>query len=501
MGGGEVGARFESRGKESLATSAAMQVDPVVREHLLDPVLAGSLSVHLDDFVLKTPSQDVPLVASMTSATGRNGFEVRLRDGAGRDLRQFFPRKSKYDPSDTVEASGIAEGAVPISIRRIWPPSRSITRPIGQPKTSRAFCRVSAIEVLSDDEDASSLFDNKSPFTHSHLAIFANVELQFRNGSARVHEDHGFWGKRSESKFASWDGSAFGGEFSIRQAGNHLEVGLRHAAVDAKEACARFEALLLAVSYTHGINPWPVYERTKERGRIISQRIWPRSQLQGSFTPLRERHGFEYPSAPTDLIRAVAEWSASLPEGERANLNHQLWVLRNADHPCAPIPTQLTMIGAIVEGLSQPAEEIARPPAFDAIKKDVLAWAKAEAECPDDQERAAEARGLIGYLKGWKHESRRRLWNAAFEPLFPGKEKWVKEIFKLYQAHRHSPAHGDFVKSTSGDPHALLEAQGRLSAFINAVIAAKAGYCGPLVESTCGDALVTVGSQSPERSM
>ena len=208
--------------------------------------------------------------------------------------------------------------------------------------------------------------------------------------------------------------------------------------------------------------------------------------------PLRERHGHEYPDAPSKLIASVAQWIYGLPERDRNELSHAFWVFRSADHERTPPPAQMAMIGAVVEGLFDAGKPSEAPVSFKQLHDEAVNWARQAETSSGDPERRGFAKRLAGYLTAWKHQDRRVAWSDTFGPLFSESEAWLERIFSLYQKHRHPAAHGDFVASTKA-PRKMLHARGRLAGFVNLVIAAKAGYEGPILESPFGDAVMELG--------
>lgn len=485
-----------------------MHIEDSVRKLLLDPSLDGTLSLPIDDFVLNTADGPICLAATLKIDDGKKRYRIEVRDSEGRDLRSFFTDKNQVKAEDTLSASGILGNKLRVEFQRIWPPSTSTTQPIGDVKSSSAVLEPSKIVIPPSKSDSRTskeirealdkLNPHRPPTTadddsdaklpsFEHIAIFSNTKIQFVNQSVNWTESHPFWGERSSSKMNTWDGAALGGLFSLRQVGDHLEVGFKHEGGTDEEASLRFEALLQAVAYTHAIQPWPTYLQRRRDWRVMEQVLEVVRQRQGSMVPLREADGYTS-NAPTTLIATVAEFFRGIPDDKSNELKQTMWVFRGADSNAAPSPLQMAMICSVIEGLRSELFEKQDPPdAFNEIKAETLDWIvdlESASTCPD---RIRMIKRLKGMVENWNYNDRRVEWDDAFLRLFPGRNAWVADMFKLFNKHRHGPAHGNYGSITKGDPHATIDALGRLAGFVNLIIAAKAGYTGAILESPYAD--------------
>lgn len=465
-----------------------MQIHSDVRKVLVDPVLRRNLSAAVDDFVLDTADGPIPLIASIRCEGDADEIRLELRDSEARDLRKFFPAKNHFGRGDTLSATGTLAGKLRIKLVEIWPPAKTCSTHTRTLQTSSATVKVSQIEV----EPELRTRDSESPgsIEFEHLFILANTKLEFRNTAQNRTVAHPFWGTSSETATVSWDGTAFDGSFSIIQDEEHLKVGFRHQASTIEEAKSRADALLSAIGYALAINPWPSYVRVSASGQRIEEAVRSLDPAQGKMVPLRERQAVENPDAPTNLIASVAEWIHALSPEEREDVTHALWVFRSADHRAAPAPVKLAMIGAIIEGLFTASQTEILPSEFTDLRNEAVGWANDVAAKSCNPERSALAKRLANYLRNWSYLDRRTAWKMAFAPLFPANDAWLNEMFDLFQKRRNSPAHGDFVASMNSDSHKLISDLGRLAGFVNLVIAAKAGYRGPILASTYDDEVI-----------
>lgn len=494
-----------------------MHIADNIRKLLIDPTVNGTLSIPVDDFILNAAEGPVPLAGTLRIDSDGDGFQLEVRDSQGRDLRVFFPNKTKYTEQDALSASGVLGNKLRVEFQKIWPPCSSTIRPIGDVNSSSAILEPEMIIIPASTSDSQThdeiremlnrinphkppvlpdqTADSKKP-EFEHIAIFANTKLQFFNKGVEWTESHPFWGRRSGSREKTWDGAALGGTFSLKQAGDHLEVGFRHEGGDDDEARSRFDALLHAVAYTHAIFPWPTFLQRRRDWRVMEQSLKVVSQTQGRMAPLRERDGFAPSNAPTDLISSVAAMFLNLPAEKNEDLKQAMWVFRGADSSAAPSPLQMAMICSVIEGLRSELFEKQDPPVvFNDLRNEALEWIanlECASTCPD---RTAMIKRLKRMVENWNYHDRRVEWDDAFRRLFPGRDAWVKDLFTLFNKHRHGPAHGNFGSSTKSDPHASIDALGRLAGFVNIIIAAKAGYKGTILESPFADRRIDLGGQ------
>lgn len=492
-----------------------MPTDKNVRKLLVDPLLRRDLSIVVNDFELEAESGPISLGARITLEEGDSRFRLELRDPQGRDLMKLFPWRSPMSATEFFSGRGTIGNELEVRLVGVQPPCQSTIKPIGVVRASTAVTHFARIELPPDGSDLLAFEEfseryggpAKGPGTspepeegkfyskdwdHSHLALFADTKAIFRNTSRTREQEHPYWGRTRGSDMVSWDGDLFGGRFSLLDEGGHLLVGFHFPTREGDDPERQANALYAAVGYIHAINPWPGYVCVRERGRLVDHHLRSTRPIQGKWKPLSGRQRMQDEEAPTRLIEAVATWLYSLGEREREDISTALWAFRSADQSGIPAPVKLATLGAVIERLFTSRSPSAPPEAFLAFRSEAVAWVrKVEAESIGT-EREGFAKRLLGYLGGWGYHDRRTAWSEAFAPLFPCREAWLDEIYRLYQKHRHAPAHGDFAATMAGDGGDLIHAIGRLSGFVNLVIAAKAGYTGPILESSSADRIFQI---------
>jgi hypothetical protein len=494
-----------------------MSIEGDIRDLLVSPLLRQDLGVIVDDFRFEEAEEPNPFRATIFCLPTDDKLRLELRFPAGCDLSSIFPQKDTVTVGDFRAATGSVNGKVLIRIAEIQPPHNVESGHSGDVSYCVATLDFGKVEILRNSlvrpdvhldsiPEANSTEDQDDDFSpldeieeegcedFSHIVIFANTKVPFRNTSITHADEHPFWGRNSSSKSISWDGEVFGGSFSMMQEGDDLKVGFRHRSANREEASRKAEALFAGIGYTLGVDAWQSYFQLRRGGRVVTEHLRFARPVQGKYVPLRKRHGRGPEGAPTKLISSVAHWLLGLSDKERNHVDHLLWVFRGADNRNVPTPAKLAMIGGVVEGLFSTCK-IPAPAAFLSFQEEAITWAggiAAESSGTEsaDKERAGFADRLAGYLKDWGYNNRRTAWKEAFGPLFPESEVWLNEIFNLYQKHRNPPAHGNFADTMKGDHGDLIDAIGRLAGFVNLVIAAKAGYKGPILESPFADRVV-----------
>lgn len=190
------------------------------------------------------------------------------------------------------------------------------------------------------------------------------------------------------------------------------------------------------------------------------------------------------------LLASLAALFNDASQRRRQRLKRLLWVFRGADTNTAPFPAQLIGVCTVVEGLVEVLQEgqVEAPTEFLSLRSEVSNWAAAQ--FPENP----HAKRLAGYVKGWHFQDRRTTWHAAFDPLFPGKEEWLNELFRIFNNHRHGLAHGNFDRILTDDSHGDLQALSRLAGFVNLTFAAMAGFEGRLLEAPFGDKRIELRS-------
>lgn len=465
-----------------------------IREFLLDPAMAGSLSAPLDRFVLHAKNGDIELEAHLRCNSEGEDFILEIRDVEGRDISEFFEQKTHYSENEGITAEGWLDGRFPIEFTRLTCPENSTRTLVGIPASSRATFNPSKIRIPPGHTDHQP--DELDPAAgtggslhYSHFAIFRNTKLMMVNKRVKEKRLHPFLGETSRECEEAWIGEALLGDYCLHQVGDHLEIHFRHQADTDEEAMIRFWSLIEAISLIHTILPWPNYRQHRHNGILMERELaLPGAIPQGRFAPFRKQDTYSDHTASRLLASLAALFNDSSKE-RRQRLKRLLWVFRGADNNAAPFPAQLIGVCTVIEGLVEVLQDgqIEAPSEFLSLRAEAANWAVAM--FPENP----HAKRLAGYVKGWHFQDRRTSWHAAFDPLFPGKEEWLNELFRIFNNHRHGLAHGNFDRILTDDSHGDLQALSRLAGFINLVFASMSGFAGRLLEAPFGDRRIELG--------
>ena len=477
-----------------------MPVDAAIREFLLDPALAGTLSAPLDRFVLHAKDGDIELAAQLRSNPEGKGFILELRDEQGRDISEFFPQKTHYSQEDGIRAEAWLDGRFPIEVASLFRPTCSTRTLIGIPQSSRATLATSKISISANSTDhfhsqVTSPSERRDATDYSHFAILRKTKLRIVNKGVKESLVHPFFGEMTSEREDAWIGGALGGECCLHQAGEHLEVHFRHQAKSDEAAMTAFWCFIDAVSMIHSILPWPAYRQHRREGALMERELFlPGAIPQGGFEIFRKQDTYGDVTYG-GLLERLSELFHKSDKERRKRLRRLLWVFRGADTNTLPFPAQLTGVCTVVEGLVELLlkEDISAPEDFLALRKEATEWATAR------QTDNPHAKRLAGYIKGWHFQDRRTSWHIAFQPLFPGKQGWLNEIFRIFNNYRHGLAHGNFDQILTDDSHGDLRALSRLAGFVNLVFAALSGFKGRLLEAPFGDQRIDLGTSVGEQ--
>lgn len=473
-----------------------MSTDSIIRDFLLDPAMAGTLSVPLDQFVIHTTEGDVSFPAHLTTQSNKKGFELEVRDLEARDIAKFFKRKSFYTQDDGIPAEGWFDARFPILIPHLYSPA-STNRSLGTLSSSRATFRFRRLRIPPIESDHRPFDDaesegNPASVPYSHFAIFQNTKLKMVNGGVKETRVHSFLPENTQENEETWIGEALEGEYCLHQRGDHLELHFRHHDSSDSNAVDTFTCLISAVAMIHAIFPWPTYRQHRRNGTLLDRELALHGPIrQGSIELFRKHNTYNNPTAGR-LLTSLAALFHSSPVSRSNKLKRLLWVMQGTDSNSSPFPTQLMGVCTVLEGLMEivSGTKPTPPDEFDSLKSKALEWVTNEHHDNPYSKR------LIGYLKNWNYLDRKTTWCEAFTPLFPGKEDWLNELFKIYNAYRHGLAHGNFDKILKDDSQSDFEALNRLTGLVNLTMAALSGFEGEMLEAPFSDQKFQINHQS-----
>ncbi|MGJ8678472.1 MAG: hypothetical protein ACSHX0_13240 [Akkermansiaceae bacterium] len=492
-----------------------MHISSNVKELLLEPMLGASLDKPVFKFVLNSLQGPKEFSAFLTRSQPNRGFKLTLHDPESKGFDGLFTKKRKITPNDAVLATGLVDGRIKVEFQQLYSPntSKHINSDASHLSGELNFQRIEIPPSGSDNQTYDEIIahldalngkppkekpdNSEKPPEYEHLVIVPSTKLYYGNSQIDSVIKHPFWGHWTECQGTVYGGEIWDGEYSIRQYGDHLMIGLKHADTCPVTAQAKMRALYEAVAYSHAFQPWPAFRLTRQDGKVTTQSLYAGSHKQGSMRPLNSQDWAGNQKCPHRLISSVAECFHSLPDEKIESIRQALWIFRSADNKEAPLPLQQAMICGVVEsllGVVKPhSESVDEPPEFTEIKKEMMRWPEESKERFSSETYQQHLNGLKQFLGQWKydHETQKQLWMNAFGPLFPKNEKYVESQRKNFQDLRHSVAHGNYALKTDC-PHEPMDKIGQMAAFINVIIAAKAGYVGTIRSNVWGDERITL---------
>jgi hypothetical protein len=280
----------------------------------------------------------------------------------------------------------------------------------------------------------------------------------------------------------------------------HVYLELPPSANSEEDEKAVFSALLEAVAFTHGCQPFPSLSEYSRAGRVVTCAITPTTELGiAMFTPLSNRAihmGFG-----AKKMLGVAFDFFQQDKAIVRRISKAMWLYRDAASKAVPMPIQVLTACTLFEGLMQalfdahnlkePTSSSDNSVAFRNAKKGTIS-------CLEQQHTRAGYgpksespwRRFAGYLKGLGYVRPKERTMAVAECFeFP----WagdVEEIFDIWNSHRHGLAHGAEVKSDFDSIKGQFQAWSRLSGAIHRFILAEMGYIGSFSYSPMEPGLV-----------
>ncbi len=491
-----------------------MYIPSNVEELLLTPMLNGELNKPIFNIRLAHDKEEIELHAFLSRESNEGPFQLTIHAPKDKDFSHLFSKNSPIAHENTTSAKGVLDGKLKIEIPRIFRPDSNNC----QDEHRSASITISELNIPIDGWDGMTkqekivasggepIDEAKTETTEQnfsefdHLALLPNVKIQFSNDSIQTEQKHSFWRHEKKEVGKLQNGEIFAGEYSIRSYGKHLLIGLKHQEESEKEAEKKFTSLVRAVAFSHACQPWPAYEIVRKDDRIIKHQLHTRAKNQGDFTPLSVAINDNDKEAAHRLISSTAEFFYLAPLAEAKQLANSLWIFRSADNITTPFPLRQSIVCGVVESLfnfyKPKHTDIIEPEEFKNIKNDLPRLVKELKNLhSNDDAYKPHLEKLKQYLEGfkYKYKTTRELWNETFPPLFPEEQQYVSQQLKNFKL-RNTVAHGNYSireEKLSTQRHEL----GELAAFVNAIIAAKAGYTGKLKSNIWGNETIKLKCQ------
>jgi hypothetical protein len=332
------------------------------------------------------------------------------------------------------------------------------------------------------------------------LATFVDHPLPGANAGTETITKNDFLGEGKSSHADTFIGDTGAGEYALIKSNDDEDLELRfRSKPDWKspgedDDRRKFEALLHALAFSTGIQPWP-FRTTYSRGRgfVISDVI--RAALpppRTEFAPLSQTFGKDAGVPLAAAIRAAAEFlEPNTPFNQK--LIELLFLFRQAGAVQSEIATLTvcTLLESLIRTLfaNLCAHKSTAPDAlnqlkFEQLKKSFLRRVGA---------RAASSKGpeylrLTRCISGAPLFEIRDMFQAVADRLNIGWKSEMEPIFREWKNARNPAAHGAFRRSeTEGEEQQEAEemffGQSRIAGAFNMVLLKLFGYSGPYVAS------------------
>jgi len=278
----------------------------------------------------------------------------------------------------------------------------------------------------------------------------------------------------------------------------YLELAPGNLTEDAEKKI--FSALLDAVAFTHGCQPYCRLKEYSRGGRVVYCEIRPVTDLEiAMIKPLREHAVFRSTGA-----RSMLEVAFDFFKGDKAivtRVRKAMMRYRDAASKDVPLPIQVLTACTLFEGLVKylfdahslkgPTKKGAPAAIFNANKEAAkeLLMAK-HREIGTDEKAESDWSRMAGYLNRCDYvRPKERLIAIAEHFHFPWKND-VEQIQEIWDRHRNALAHGAEVKEDFDSISELFQGWSRLSGAIHRFILAEMGYVGTFSYSPLEPGLV-----------
>jgi hypothetical protein len=321
-------------------------------------------------------------------------------------------------------------------------------------------------------------------------AILPGVKCVLAEHMTRIERHNVFLGDTSSSKRDTFVDENAERKIALIEKDGNLHVYLELPPGNRTEVTEKsiFSALIDAVAFTHGCQPYPRLKEYSRNGRVVCCEIRPVRELKtASIKPLSERAihlGRNVRSMPGVAFEFFQRDQAIVSRIRKA-----MWLYRDAALEDVPLPVQVLTTCTLFEGLMQAifdAHNLKGPTSSSDNSVAFRNAKKATIRCLNEQHTKAGYgpdsespwRRFAGYLNGLGYvRPKERMMAVAgcFGFQWAGD---VEEIFEIWNRHRHGLAHGAEVKEDIHSIGELFLAWSRLSGAIHRFILAEMGYVG-----------------------
>ncbi len=412
--------------------------------------------------------------------------------------KAVMPKRQKdlWEAGDFWRLSGIIESELRFECDRVSPGSRTDHWQIGRVKTTQTL-RLPTIELISAGWDKLTEAGLRRKLHRPRqkprrfpsvrfLAVFVGCESPFINAGTTTTVHNDFFGKLPSFAADTFIDRAKDYDFALIRKGADLELHFQSKAgfrsKNEKDDRRRFDAVLAAIGFTHGFQPWPFRIIHWRDGRKVSDSVTAASKLdQTSHRPFDETLGMIIPAprrkgSRNSPIKVAAQFFEQQSD-DVEELRHFLFLFRAASNRVDP-RLRILALCSIFEGVvgllfSQRAlgEKLhRRQPHFDEFvrARDRLRNRLERFASPKNKALARLA-GTLGKSEPFRVKDKFEA--LCDEYLLPSKS--MKRYFKSWYAKRNPAMHGRLDSKLKDFVHEC-----RIAGGINILVLKAMGYSG-----------------------
>jgi len=344
-------------------------------------------------------------------------------------------------------------------------------------------------------------------------AILPGVKCVLAEHRTRIERHNVFFPVTSSEKLDTYVDVNPDRSIGIIEEDGDLHVFLELPPSDSSEETenAIFSALLDAVAFTHGCQPFPRLREYRRAGRVVCCEIAPVTDLEiATIKPICD--SAVHMGMNTRAMLGVA---FEYFKGDKAivtRIHKAMWLYRDAASNAVPLPIQVLTACTLFEGLvnnlfdthglNGPTKMGEPSVAFKANKQEAKELLMARhREVTLDAKAKSDWSRMAGYLNNCGFVRPEERLKAVAEHFGFQWENDVEQIHEIWNRHRNGLAHGVEVKSDFDSIGELFQGWSRLSGAIHRFILAEMGYVGSFSYSPMEPGLVEMDLKAkPEYS-
>jgi hypothetical protein len=446
-------------------------MNSAVRKLIYEPLASENLRAVVPDFTIETAEGPITAPASLHfSPQGKYVFEMHFLEN---DVPPSLQNRSTgiLGTADRVKITGRIEGELRFSAL-VFPSSENTVRSRGTAtmtiRADRLHLDAEGTDLLSESEtrellgSSSSENERCSPGFSAHL-IFHGPNLRLLDSGTKVQRTNDFLGESSSSSFDTHQFAGIGWEAALIQIGKelHLHIRNRKSAEEIVEDPQKLvERIAYAVAFTHGFQPWPVYQEIRVNHRIVERWLSGHLNLgQSTLAPVSERLGFsarmnEEPQLMA-IIPRIVDGLGRMPSEHFGSIRQLTWHVLSADLGELPPATQLLIVCSALDGLMK--------------------------------------------VIGGDQNHTLKEWMSAARATGVSWEEWVSGVMEIRKKHRDNLSHGRLWILEEISNEAYFEDYPQLGGAFMTVIAAYCGYDGSIMLRTPNGAVTRISNLKATR--